>query len=187
MKPKTSLKDYPLKMFNIPSNNFAENPRKLSFTGKSGENVDSYSEEFLVTHSEEFLVTRSDKFLVTRSDKFLVNRSDKFLVTYSEEILITQSMEFLVTNSAENPEEMSTKFVEILGNFQRKVLQNQFLLPRGGTTFLCALTKAGLAGVTRWTRSDFRLHLVKFKITIAAILRAPTPFLVISAFKAWMY
>jgi len=58
-----------------PSNNFAENPRKFpgifpgnlswesflgirgnsqeSFTGKSGENVDSFSQEFLITHSEE--------------------------------------------------------------------------------------------------------------------------------------
>ena len=73
----------------IPDYNFAENPRK------SGENVDSNSEEFLVTHSKEFL--------------------------------ITLSKEFLVTNSAEKPEKMSTKFVKILGNFQRKVLQNQFL------------------------------------------------------------
>ena len=74
-----------------------------SFTGKSGENVDSNSEEFLVTHSKELLVT------------------------HSKEFLITLSKEFLVTNSAEKPEKMSTKFVKILGNFQRKVLQNQFL------------------------------------------------------------
>ena len=39
----------------FPSNNFAENPRKFPwiFHRKIGENVNSYSEEFLVTHSEE--------------------------------------------------------------------------------------------------------------------------------------
>ena len=49
-----------------PSNNFAENPRKFPgiftgnprkfpgiFHGKTGENVDSFSLEFLVTHSEK--------------------------------------------------------------------------------------------------------------------------------------
>ena len=74
-----------------------------SFTGKSGENVDSYSKEFLVTHSEEFFITLSKEFLLTNSREFLVN------------------------NFAEKPEKMSTKFVEILGNFQRKVLPGNFL------------------------------------------------------------
>ena len=82
-----------------------------SFTGKSGKSVDSYSEEFLVTRSEKFLVTHSEEFLITLSKEFLV----------------TNSRKFLVTNSAEKPEQMSTKFVEILGNFQRKILKNQFL------------------------------------------------------------
>jgi len=74
-----------------------------SFSGNSGENVDSYSEEFLVTHSEVIRITLSKEFLVTNA------------------------REFLVTNSAEKPEKISTKFVEILRNFQQKVLQNQFL------------------------------------------------------------
>jgi len=74
-----------------------------SFTGKSCENVYSYSKEFLVTHSEEILMTLSNEFLVTNS------------------------REFLVTNSAEKPEKMWTKFVEIFENFPRKVLQNPFL------------------------------------------------------------
>ena len=71
--------------------------------GKSGENVDSYSAEFLVTHSEDIIITLSKEFIVTNS------------------------REFLVTNSSEKPEKMSTKFLEILVNFQRKVLSNQFL------------------------------------------------------------
>ena len=42
-----------------------------SFTGKSGENVDSNSEEFLVTYSKKFLITRSEEFLETHSEEFL--------------------------------------------------------------------------------------------------------------------
>ena len=86
-----------------------------SFSGNSGKNVDSYSEEFLVTLSKKFLVTNSRKFLVT--------------------------------NSAEKPEKMLTKFVEILWNFQRKVLQNQFqgisweLFPRFSQEFLRNILK----------------------------------------------
>ena len=110
----------------FPSNNFAkksaeipwnlfwesvEIPRNFQESGKSGENDNSYSEEFLVTRSEKFLVTHSEEFLITLSKEFLV----------------TNYKEFVVTNSAEKPEKMWTKFVEILGNFQWKVLQNQFL------------------------------------------------------------
>ena len=94
-----------------------------SFPGKSGEIVNSYSEEFLVT------------------------RSEKFFVICSEEVLIPLSKEFLVSNFAEKPEKMSTKFVEILGNFQRKVLKNQFLgislelFPRFSQEFLRNILK----------------------------------------------
>ena len=94
-----------------------------SFLGNSGENVDSYSKEFLVTHSEEILITLSKEFLLTNSSKFLI------------------------TNSAEKPEKMLTKFVEIFRNFQRKVLQNQFLgiswelFPRFSQEFLRNILK----------------------------------------------
>ena len=94
-----------------------------SFLGNSGENVDSYSKEFLVTHSEEILITLSKEFLLTNSSKFLI------------------------TNSAEKPEKMLTKFVEIFRNFQRKVLQNQFLgiswelFPRFSQEFLWNILK----------------------------------------------
>ena len=49
--------------------------------------------------------------------------------------------------SQENPVKMSTKFVEILGNFQRKVLKNQFLgislelFPRFSQEFLRNILK----------------------------------------------
>ena len=66
-----------------------------------------------MTHSKEFLITRSEEFLVTLSEEFLI--------TLSKEFLVTNSREFLVTNSAGKPEK------RFLGNFQRKVLQNQFL------------------------------------------------------------
>ena len=110
-----------------------------SFSGNSGKNVDSYSEEFLVTLSKKFLVTNSRKFLVTNSEEILI--------TLSKEFLVTNSRKFLVTNSAEKPEKMLTKFVEILWNFQRKVLQNQFqgisweLFPRFSQEFLRNILK----------------------------------------------
>ena len=96
---------------------------KEYFTGKSGENVGSYSEEFLVTHSKEILMTLSKDFLVTNSRKFLV------------------------INSAEKPEKMWIKFVKILQNFPRKVLQNPFLgiswelFPRFSQEFLRNILK----------------------------------------------
>jgi len=68
-----------------------------------------------MTHSKEFLITRSEEFLVTHSEEFLI--------TLSKEFLVTNSREFHVTNSAGKPEKMLTKFVEILENFQQKVLQ----------------------------------------------------------------
>ena len=66
-----------------------------SFTVKSCENVDSFSQEFLVTHSEEFLVTNSEEILVTLSKEFLV----------------TNSREFLSTNSSDKPEKICSKKV----------------------------------------------------------------------------
>ena len=62
-------------------------------------------------------------------------------------ISCNQFQGFLVTNSTENPEKMSTKFVEILGNFQRKILQNQILgiswelFPRFSEEFLRNILK----------------------------------------------
>ena len=61
------------------------------------------------------------------SEKFHATHSEEILITLSKEFLVTNSREFLVTNSAENPEKMSTKFVENFRNFQRIVLLNQFL------------------------------------------------------------
>ena len=56
-----------------------------SFSGKPGENVDSFFQEFLVTHSEEILVTLSKEFLVTNSREFLVTNSWEFPWNYSQD------------------------------------------------------------------------------------------------------
>ena len=86
------------------SNNFVEIHRKI------GENVGSYSKEFLIPIP---IGTRSEEFFF---NPFRGNSHNSI----SKEFLVTNSRKFLVTNSAEKSEKMSTKFVEILWNFQRK-------------------------------------------------------------------
>ena len=109
---------YKIEVKLAPSNNFAQNPRKFpgifpgnprnsqeSFKGKSGENVDSFSQEFLVTHSEEpGLVTHSEEILVTLFKEFLVTNTMEFLVTnYSEKPVKICSEKVFSTNSWEFP------------------------------------------------------------------------------------
>ena len=87
-----------------------------SFTGKSGENVDSNSEEFLVTYSKKFLITRSEAFLETHSEEFLITPAKEFLAI----ILLINSPknplhgDQVLRNSQEFPEKYSG---EILRNF----------------------------------------------------------------------
>ena len=98
-------------------------------------------------NSQESFTEKSGEILVSRSEEFLVTNSEEFLITLSKECLVTNSKEFLVTNSVEKLEKMSTKFVKILGRFQRKVLQNQFLgiswklIPRISQEFLRKILK----------------------------------------------
>jgi len=68
------------------------------FTGKSGENIDSYSEEFLVTHSEEILITLSKEFLVANCQE----KPQKMSINFVEVLGIFQKVpkvQFFRTNS----------------------------------------------------------------------------------------
>ena len=102
----------------IPSNNFVENPRK--FPG-------IFHRKIWWKWQQLFRGISCNPFRGTMSKEFLVTHFKEVLITLSKEFLVTNYKELVVTNSAEKPEKMWTKFVEILGNFQRKVLQNQFL------------------------------------------------------------
>ena len=113
----------------IPSNNFVENPRKFPgiFPGNSRKFQGIFHRKIWWKWQQLFRGISCNPFRGTMSKEFLVTHFKEVLITLSKEFLVTNSREFLVTNSAEKPEKMSTKFVKIFGNFQRKVLQNQFL------------------------------------------------------------
>ena len=112
-----------------PSNNFAENPWKYPgiFPGNPWKFPGIFHRKIRWKCRKLFRGISRNPFRGTRSEEFLLTHSEKILITLSKKFLVTNSREFLFTNSTENPEKMLTKFVEILGNFHRKVLQNQFL------------------------------------------------------------
>ena len=124
MNPKKmSLQYYILISTTIPSNNFAENPRK--FPG------------ILPGNFRRFL---NRKIWRKCRQLFQGISRNPFRGTRSEEFLVTNSRNFLVTNSAD----------KICGNsreFQRKVLQNQVLgiswelFPRFSQEFLRNILK----------------------------------------------
>ena len=114
----------------IPSNNFlslesAEIPRNLSL--ESAEIPWNLLQENPVKMLTAFQRNFSNPFWDTRYKEFLVTHFDEIFITLSKEFLVTYSRELFVTNSADKLEKMSTNFMKILGNFQKKVLQNQFL------------------------------------------------------------
>ena len=113
----------------IPSNNFVENPRKFPgiFPGNSRKFPGIFHRKIWWKWQQLFRGISCNPFRGTMSKEFLVTHFKEVLITLSKEFLVTNYKEFVVTNSAEKPEKMWTKFVEILGNFQWKVLQNQFL------------------------------------------------------------
>ena len=113
----------------IPSNNFVENPRKFPgiFPGNSRKFQGIFHRKIWWKWQQLFRGISCNPFRGTMSKEFLVTHFKEVLITLSKEFLVTNYKELVVTNSAEKPEKMWTKFVEILGNFQWKVLQNQFL------------------------------------------------------------
>ena len=103
----------------VPSNNFAENPRK--FPGI-----------FPIRWKcrQLFPGISRYQFRGTRSEEFLVTHSEEILVTLSKEFLVTNSREFLVTNSSEKPEKICSKKVfrtnswEFPWNYSQDFLKN---------------------------------------------------------------
>ena len=97
----------------IPSNNFAENPRKFSriFPGNPPKFPGIFHRKIRWKCRQLFPGIFRNPFRGTRSEEFLVTHSEEILVTLSKEFLVTNSREFLVTNSSEKPEKICSKKV----------------------------------------------------------------------------
>ena len=80
-------------LMHVPSNNFAENPRKFP---------EIFHRKFRWKCRQLFRGISRNPFRGTRPEEFLVTHSAEILITLSKEFLVTNSREFLVTNTAEN-------------------------------------------------------------------------------------